>query len=331
MTAIASEVTTSAKARAVAAEAPWTLGFRSLETEIARPRALPVRGTMPRELSGVLYRIGPARHDVYGERLASWFDGDGMVHALAIDDGRVTYKNRFVATPGKLAEDEAKKRLYGGLPVAVARWRDRPLSAPERLEEPSQHEHRLPRRQAARALRRGPAVQARSGDARDPGRGRMSGTLAAGAHYSAHPKLDRATGEMWNFGTPSDKTTRSPFTGPRRRADDTGRDGPAARARDGARLRPHPHEGVFVIPPNRAPANPRRAPARATQLRRVAPLQPELGVNIAVVNSATGETRWIRTDPFMMFHTSTPGTKGATWYWTFARTPTRGSCARSRT
>src|SRR5438445_13870005 len=96
------------------AVSPLELGFRSLETEIAEARALEVRGTMPKELSGVLYRIGPARHDVYGDRFRSWFDGDGMVHALAIEGGRVSYRNRFVATLGKLAEDHASKRLFGG-------------------------------------------------------------------------------------------------------------------------------------------------------------------------------------------------------------------------
>src|ERR1700678_773927 len=93
---------------------PWEPGFRSLETEVAAPRELEVQGEMPRELSGVLFRNGAGRHDVYGSRNRSWFDGDGMIHALSIDSGHVTYMNRFVETPGKLAEDRAKKRLYGG-------------------------------------------------------------------------------------------------------------------------------------------------------------------------------------------------------------------------
>ena len=91
----------------------WRLGFRSLETEIGEGVELAVGGTLPSELDGTLYRVGPARHDVYGERYPHWFDGDGMVHALRLSGGRAEYRNRFVATDKKREEDAAGRRLYG--------------------------------------------------------------------------------------------------------------------------------------------------------------------------------------------------------------------------
>src|SRR4051794_5915846 len=101
-------------------EADWRMGFRSLEAEIGDGVELNVEGTLPSELEGTLYRIGPARHDVYGERYRHWFDGDGMVHALRLSGGKVEYRNRFVATDKKREEDSAQRRLYGGFGTTPA-------------------------------------------------------------------------------------------------------------------------------------------------------------------------------------------------------------------
>ena len=146
-------------------EADWRLGFRSLETEIANGVEVGVKGTLPSELEGTLYRIGPARHDVYGERYRHWFDGDGMVHALRLSGGRATYKNRFVATDKKAEEDAAGRRLHPGFGTPPAGG-PRP-HAPGPPEERGQHQHRLPWRQAPRPLGGRAAVAARPRHPRD--------------------------------------------------------------------------------------------------------------------------------------------------------------------
>src|SRR3954468_21192545 len=101
-------------------EADWRMGFRSLEAEIGDGVELAVDGTLPSELEGTLYRIGPARHDVYGERYRHWFDGDGMVHAIRLSGGRAENRNRFVATDKKKEEDAAGRLLYPGFGTAPA-------------------------------------------------------------------------------------------------------------------------------------------------------------------------------------------------------------------
>src|SRR5437764_8624186 len=94
--------------------AGWRLGFESLEVEHDAEVELAVEGRLPAELDGTLYRIGPARMEVYGERYRHWFDGDGMVHALRLSNGKAGYRNRFVATDKKSEEDAARRRLYPG-------------------------------------------------------------------------------------------------------------------------------------------------------------------------------------------------------------------------
>ena len=80
----------------------WRLGFMSQENDCERPApARPLAGGMPRDLNGTLYRNGPGRFDVYGERLSHWFDGDGKIAKIDIRDGVVNYQSRFVATARK--------------------------------------------------------------------------------------------------------------------------------------------------------------------------------------------------------------------------------------
>jgi len=73
-----------------------------------------VVGEIPRDLHGVYVRNGPnPRHAARGRY--HWFDGDGMVHAISLEDGRATYRSRFVRTRGFEAEEAAGKALYSGL------------------------------------------------------------------------------------------------------------------------------------------------------------------------------------------------------------------------
>src|ERR1700750_3217919 len=73
---------------------------------------LKVTGELPRELNGTLYRNGPnPQFDAPG---AHWFVGDGMLHAFHLENGRASYRNRWVRTPKWLAEHDAGRALFGG-------------------------------------------------------------------------------------------------------------------------------------------------------------------------------------------------------------------------
>src|ERR1700678_1044069 len=58
---------------------------------------LKVVGELPRELNGTLYRNGP--NPQFEAPGAHWFVGDGMLHAFHLEDGRASYRNRWVRTP----------------------------------------------------------------------------------------------------------------------------------------------------------------------------------------------------------------------------------------
>ena len=75
---------------------------------------LEVIGAIPRELNGTFYRNGPnPAYEPVGRY--HWFDGDGMIHAIALRDGRASYRNRWVQSDGLKEERAAGKALFPGL------------------------------------------------------------------------------------------------------------------------------------------------------------------------------------------------------------------------
>src|SRR5580704_19519365 len=87
---------------------------------------LKVVGELPRELNGTLYRNGP--NPQFDRPDAHWFVGDGMLHAFALDQGKASYRNRWVRTPKFLAEHDAGRAIFNGLGFGGQKLPDAPPS-----------------------------------------------------------------------------------------------------------------------------------------------------------------------------------------------------------
>lgn len=74
---------------------------------------LGTEGVIPPELSGSLYRVGPSPQYAPRDNDYHWFSGDGMVHAFHINEGQVSYSNRWARTPKWQLENEAGRALFG--------------------------------------------------------------------------------------------------------------------------------------------------------------------------------------------------------------------------
>src|SRR6201994_2987108 len=79
---------------------------------------LKITGELPRELNGTLYRNGP--NPQFEAPGAHWFVGDGMLHAFHLENGRASYRNRWVRTPKWQAENDAGRALFGGFARKLA-------------------------------------------------------------------------------------------------------------------------------------------------------------------------------------------------------------------
>lgn len=92
----------------------WQRGYDSLYEEFDY-WIDEVEGEIPPELTGTLFRNGPGLMDIQGQPIHHPFDGDGMICAIAFDQGRAHFRNRHVRTAGYLAEQAAGKILYRGV------------------------------------------------------------------------------------------------------------------------------------------------------------------------------------------------------------------------
>lgn len=173
---------------------PWSGGFRSLLDEHDE-RIDDIDGAVPAWLAGTLYRNGSGRNELAGKWFPHWFDGDGMISAIRFEGGAVHYRNRYVATDSYGDETRAGRIVHRGFgkmrPGGV-------LANAFRL--PGNVSNTSVVMENGRLLslwEGGPPYALDSMTLATRGIEDFGGTLRA---FSAHPKIDPDTGELFNFG-----------------------------------------------------------------------------------------------------------------------------------
>lgn len=152
-----------------------------------------IEGEVPQDLNGLYVRNGPNRRYAADGRY-HWFDGDGMLHAVRFDRGKVQYRNRWVMTDSLREEIAAGKALWQG------------IKDPPRLDRPD-----MPLKNTSNTdvkYWRGDLVsmwylggdlyRCSPDDLSTLGRVTVDGRLA-GLPISAHSKVDERTGEFLFF------------------------------------------------------------------------------------------------------------------------------------
>jgi len=154
---------------------------------------LPIQGKLPRELNGTLYRNGA--NPQFASPGAHWFFGDGMLHGFRLDNGRASYRNRWVRTPKWLAEHAAGRPLYGEYNMKLS---GAPPSTPRDGNVANTniiyHAGKLLALEEAHL-----PMQIERDTLATRGYCDFGGTLKTGP-FTAHPKIDPVTGEMLFFG-----------------------------------------------------------------------------------------------------------------------------------
>ena len=179
------------------AKKAWAKAFQKPATEFPLTPLSIIAGEIPASLNGTLYRNGPGRFERGGISVGHWFDGDGAILAVHFTGGNATAVYRYVQTEGFKEEESAGKLLYGnyGMTAPGAVWNQwlKPiknaantsvLALPDKLlalwEGGNPHALDL---QNLNTLGKDNLEQ-----------------LDDGMGYSAHPKVDSKTGEIFNFG-----------------------------------------------------------------------------------------------------------------------------------
>ncbi len=175
----------------------WSQAITTTATEFDSTSLPIISGAIPPGLRGSLYRNGPARLERNGQRMGHWFDGDGAILGVHFTEKGATGMYRYVQTAGYQAEEAAGKLLFSNYGMTSPRpiW--------ERFGKDTKNAANtsviaLPDRLLA--LWEGGKPHAIDLETLQTiGLDDLSG-LGKNLSYSAHPKRDMQTGEIYNFG-----------------------------------------------------------------------------------------------------------------------------------
>jgi all-trans-8'-apo-beta-carotenal 15,15'-oxygenase len=177
----------------------WQKGYQSLRSELSY-WIDDIEGEIPPELQGTLFRNGPGLLDVNGQEYGHPFDGDGMICAIAFTQGKAHFANSFVKTPEYLAEQKSGRILYRGVfgtQKPGGWWQnifDLKLKNIANTNAIYHGKKLLALWEASLPYRLDPKTLDTLGVET------FNGALATGKAFTAHPRLDHETGDLWAFG-----------------------------------------------------------------------------------------------------------------------------------
>lgn len=155
-----------------------------------------VTGDLPAGLRGTFARNGPnPMFEPIGRY--SVLDGDGMVHAITIDDDGVRYRNRWIRSRGLMAEVAHGEAIYPGL-GNVLDFPDRSLTGSAGPVKNPANTHLIEHAGRRLALWEGGLPTEITPELDTVGDYDFGGRLRS--PMTAHPRLDPRTGEMLMFG-----------------------------------------------------------------------------------------------------------------------------------
>jgi carotenoid cleavage dioxygenase-like enzyme len=180
----------------------WSKAVLQSAQEFAETPLKVLSGSIPSGLRGSLYRNGPATLERGGQRVGHWFDGDGGILAVHFTDAGATGTYRYVQTEGYRMECQAGRFVLGGYGMMPpGPWWQRfgkdiknvantsVLALPDKLL----------------ALWEGGQPYALDLETLETRGLDDLGDLGK-LPYSAHPKRDRRTGDIFNFNVSFGKT-----------------------------------------------------------------------------------------------------------------------------
>ena len=185
---------------------PWSAGFRSLDEEHDY-RVDEIDGQVPATLRGTLFRNGSGRNELGGQWFPHWFDGDGMISAVRFDDKGIHFRNRYVATDNYRDETKAGRIVHRGF----GKMRPGGMLA-NAFRQPANVSNTSVVMDGDRLLslwEGGPPFVIDPATLETRGLEDFGGKVKA---FSAHPKRDPDTGELFNFGVDyGAKCTLTPY------------------------------------------------------------------------------------------------------------------------
>lgn len=157
-----------------------------------------VEGRIPSFVRGVYYLNGPARFGTKERPYQNWLDGDGMVCALSFAAGKVQLTNRYVRSTKFLTEQNSGVPVFRAFGTAFSGSRlnraNNGLESPVNVSVYPFSDRLLAFGEQGLPWELDPSTLATIGPFT------FGGRLNEASPFSAHPKFDPHTHEMFNFG-----------------------------------------------------------------------------------------------------------------------------------
>lgn len=156
-----------------------------------------IDGEMPAFIRGNYYLNGPAKFARAGLHYRHWLDGDGMVCALQFTPEQVHFTNRFVRSLKYVAEEHAGQaifRTFGTAFPGARMKRGIALESPVNVSVYPYADTLLAFGEQGLPWELDPVTL------ETRGMFTFGGHLNEVSPFSAHPKFDPTTGELFNFG-----------------------------------------------------------------------------------------------------------------------------------
>jgi len=187
------------KQRALTSNIPsWRQTLKNPAKEFALSELSLVSGKIPASLRGSLYKNGPGRITRGDQTVEHWFDGDGAILAVHFEKGKVYATYKYIQSDTYKEEEAANKFIYAGFgsTMNVPFWK-RPLI--QKFKNPGNISIH-PLNNKLLALWEGGLPY--DIDLEDLGTKGLDdlGFLTQNESFSAHPKVDPETQEIYNFG-----------------------------------------------------------------------------------------------------------------------------------
>ncbi len=156
-----------------------------------------IKGRVPTFIRGSYYLNGPARFERAGLHYRHWLDGDGMVCALRFEEGCVSFTNRFVRSQKFITEDKSDRPVFRTFGTS---FEGDLLKRGIMLESPANVSVYPYQRSLLAFGEQGLPYELDPVTLETRGEFNFDGALNDVSPFAAHPKFDRETGEMFNFG-----------------------------------------------------------------------------------------------------------------------------------
>jgi len=153
-----------------------------------------IEGHVPAGIAGTWYRAGPDRQYPSLFEQDVFIDGEGMAHMFRFEDGHVSYRSRWVRNERFVAQEKARRALFG-------RYRNRYTAAPEArgLHPGTANTNMLFHAGRLTVLKEDDLPYEMDPDTLETGPRTDFGGQVDAVSLSAHPKLDLIRNELLTY------------------------------------------------------------------------------------------------------------------------------------